>query len=94
MNARQKAKHYKKLYEQQKPTYKIIQFPQGLVHKHYAAEKVVRPEELCDFTEEMYFKCIVCPALLETFKEKMIENIEVVNLGEVISYRLDVWMKE
>lgn len=92
MNARQKAKHFKKLYEQAKPNYKIIQFPKSSRLKHYAAGRVVMHEELCDFTEDMYFKCIVCPDLLDKFKDKLIENIEVETDERKTIYRLDIWL--
>lgn len=93
MNARQKAKHFKKLYEQVRPNYKIIKFPSNNL-KHYTAGRVVMPDDLCDFPEDVFFKCVVCPELIEKFKTKMIENIGVETEGQRKIYRLDVWMKE
>ena len=92
MNARQKAKHFKRLYETKLIRPKIIQFPESGKLQHYTTKKMVLSHDDEDFPEEM-MHTIICRELIRNFEETMINNVEVEeDDGRRKIYRLDIWL--
>ena len=94
MNARQKAKHYKRLYEQNLIRHKMIRFPYPSEKlTHYTARKMVFSDETDDFPPELLHKCI-CRELMEYFSEAVMNNIEVEDEGRRKIYHVDIWLRK
>lgn len=94
MNARQKAKHFKRLYETKLFIPKFIRFPYPSEKlTHYAAKKMVLKNEEDDFPPELLHKCI-CRELMEYFAEAIAKNVEVEDEGSQKIYHVDIWLRK
>ena len=94
MNLRQKAKHFKRLYEDMlNEPCKVIRMPYRNL-RHYKASKMAYPADMCDFPEDLFEKSCIYPEILRQFKDVMTKNIEVEDYVNRKVYSLDVWLRE
>lgn len=98
MNARQKAKHYKKLYEQAKVPYNTVYFTENTLD-HYAITSALTEPELREIkTHSLNCEEILTYRIADQLEKKLqhfIEYREEPNNDRTIMYaRLDFWVRK
>lgn len=93
MNARQKAKHFKRLYENnlpKKPYPIVYQSPK----KHYEAQLMIDKRNLLFPEEDPFFKTHIENCMLDKLRPIIWNNLTVEKdiRRDLYVYRLDVWV--
>ena len=95
MNARQKAKHYKWLYEKTKPTYVAPVITYNTELKHYIAHYSIPSEErMLGCNPELLKKSVtrnLMRQLENVLKDKIVEKPEQCN--HRTHYELEIWVR-
>ena len=94
MNNRQKAKHFKRLYEATLPQRKRPYFSQSNL-KHYKLQKSVSKEFLLGVPEEV-FEAQIKREISKEYADLLYRNVVVEDVYQerVLRYSVDIWLKE
>ena len=96
MNARQKAKHFKRLYEQSLPTKPYPVVYKTLLPKHYRISQMIDARDICYLQDSpQLLRTHIENRMLQELRSLIWDNliVEKDKYTDKYRYSLDIWME-